>query len=1251
MFKKIIKKFVPRSILDFSIIRARRVIAFTDKVTMPPKQRAILREIDGDALAFHRNKTPSSDCYPFVVHNPASLNGVPSNFGEFYLVGRNWKENSELPILLAFGFNDWKLGFVVEYLKEYRVAFAPRSSTPRFIASKFKSLKKDIEGVVVWGVTEPPSFERIVRAQNLSFYRMEDGFIRSAALGASHSTPYSLVVDGKGLYYDHSKPSDLEDVLNNYDFEADPEMLEASRESRDFVVANKISKYNLLAQVDLGDNFAFKKNRKRVLVIGQVDGDAAVRRGNPDGWRMTDVVRLARIENPEAEVLYRPHPDTYHGYQKSSFSSWKIDKIAKLVDPKEPLMDLLETVDKLYTISSLSGLEAVVRKIPVVTVGTPFYGGWGLTDDRAKFDRRDRPLTLDELFAAVYLIYPKYLVNTDDPAAAIRATCLRIMSDRDVALFTSAEPRLISHPTTDFQKLTALAKSDLWPRLLLDDGVKNKYSEAERLKAIRTIPLTDILRRNCHSRYHLALACLFVGEMKRDADIQRVIKAIRPVMDEQGFAILIEKLARFRPEIRTSHDYASLKAEQKAVVSASAYLEDKISVLEDFANFMGQLGAARPGGDLSQLYAAPKSGGETTLGTDPFKENIAQVFLSEAGGRVRGDDDHFAIMGDLRSGDLDLNSAETRTKLVALLNSLLETQLEECLYDDAQETLLDLLLLGHSSAQLMMSFANIATIKFDNPSAFSLSELVLCLYQPKINHKAIVAMFEAMGAADYTVISNYMNMRPEKVVNVELLQVNEADEARFEQFRNDLFLSLSCNKDYSIPKVQSHLALMQTKQALETVEAMIEDDAVAQSPQLAVAYSTVLSVTGQLEYALTIMVDTLKSHKTTLVFREAMRICVLLGDYSKGMELLTAAKKNRIDLGDMMPRKMYFGARMPGEALYTFRDVPLKKEIERHYKSSYNSDLLTNASDRKKILGLPIYGPGDEIRFASIYPEFVSSLPDSQISIGCEPRLQSLFARSFGAIDMVPIERKSRGRDEFDVSNYDKLASSLLKGALDNHAVQQIEDCDEFCLVTDQLGQLRPDYESFPGKPYLMADQAKVAEITARLPRGKPLVGISWRSSLNTASRNEHYLSVEELAPIFALDGVQFVNVQYDDCDEELAWVEKHFPGKIIDLEDIDQYNDFDTVAALLRSLDLVVSTATTVVELSGALGCPTWLLSNSSELHWRKLDGGTTDVWHNSIQHIEGAILKDKESLVCALEQELKNFLEKRQQQAVEMA
>jgi capsular polysaccharide export protein len=145
-------------------------------------------------------------------------------------------------------------------------------------------------------------------------------------------------------------------------------------------------------------------------------------------------------------------------------------------------------------------------------------------------------------------------------------------------------------------------------------------------------------------------------------------------------------------------------------------------------------------------------------------------------------------------------------------------------------------------------------------------------------------------------------------------------------------------------------------------------------------------------------------------------------------------------------------------------------------------------------------------------------------------------------------------------------------------------------------------------------------------------VGLSWRSSLTTYSRNEHYLSVEDLAPIFALEDVQFVNLQYDDCSEELKWIEDRFPGRVFNFKDLDQYNDLDGVAALMACMDIVVSPATTVVELSGALGCPTLLLSNSSELHWRKRPGTKTDCWHSSITHVEGKQLGNKVDLISEL-------------------
>ena len=60
--------------------------------------------------------------------------------------------------------------------------------------------------------------------------------------------------------------------------------------------------------------------------------------------------------------------------------------------------------------SSLAGFEALLRGKAVTTYGAPFYAGWGLTRDLGPVpDRRTATRTLDELVAAVLLLYPRYL--------------------------------------------------------------------------------------------------------------------------------------------------------------------------------------------------------------------------------------------------------------------------------------------------------------------------------------------------------------------------------------------------------------------------------------------------------------------------------------------------------------------------------------------------------------------------------------------------------------------------------------------------------------------------------------------------------------------------------------------------------------------------------------------------------------------------------------------------------------------------
>jgi capsule polysaccharide export protein KpsC/LpsZ len=90
-----------------------------------------------------------------------------------------------------------------------------------------------------------------------------------------------------------------------------------------------------------------------------------------------------------------------------------------------PLAQSFETIDHVYTLTSLSGLEALLRGIKVTTLGRPFYAGFGLTDDRLARFREQRKLTLEELVAGAYLIYPKYF----DPTTGKKMQALDVVKN------------------------------------------------------------------------------------------------------------------------------------------------------------------------------------------------------------------------------------------------------------------------------------------------------------------------------------------------------------------------------------------------------------------------------------------------------------------------------------------------------------------------------------------------------------------------------------------------------------------------------------------------------------------------------------------------------------------------------------------------------------------------------------------------------------------------------------------------------
>lgn len=291
---------------------------------------------------------------------------------------------------IAVGFSPWKRPFIRDFLGSENVRFVRRKEVRRALPSTGT--------VVVWG-SGLRKFEEDGRA----LLRMEDGFMRSAGLGASLVRPISLVVDRVGIYYDATRPSELEQFLATHRFTNDE--VERARALRQRVVNYDITKYNLGGE-------KWKRptvDKTVILVVGQVESDASVAFGSPRTKTNIDLARMVRQKNSDAYLVYKPHPDVMAGYRSRGIGDKMISELCDEVLTKSfATEDLVSQVDEVHTMTSLLGFEALLRGSQVVCYGMPFYAGWGLTEDMLKCDRRNRKLRLDELVYGALVQYPRY---------------------------------------------------------------------------------------------------------------------------------------------------------------------------------------------------------------------------------------------------------------------------------------------------------------------------------------------------------------------------------------------------------------------------------------------------------------------------------------------------------------------------------------------------------------------------------------------------------------------------------------------------------------------------------------------------------------------------------------------------------------------------------------------------------------------------------------------------------------------------
>lgn len=231
--------------------------------------------------------------------------------------------------------------------------------------------------------------------------RVEDGVLRSRGLGAALTPPLSLVCDRRGIYYDPDRESDLDDLINK----GPP----AGGEDRARRLIAQLSRAGLTKYSPRSLPLPPLPQGHRILVPGQVEDDQSVLLGGAEV--RTNLALLARVRaaNPEATILYKPHPDVEAGLRAGNVARDQAltyaDAVIEHADPDA----LIAAADEVWTMTSTLGFEALLRGRPVTCLGRPFYAGWGLTRDLGPPipHRRARP-GIEALAHAVLIAYPRY---------------------------------------------------------------------------------------------------------------------------------------------------------------------------------------------------------------------------------------------------------------------------------------------------------------------------------------------------------------------------------------------------------------------------------------------------------------------------------------------------------------------------------------------------------------------------------------------------------------------------------------------------------------------------------------------------------------------------------------------------------------------------------------------------------------------------------------------------------------------------
>jgi tetratricopeptide (TPR) repeat protein len=228
------------------------------------------------------------------------------------------------------------------------------------------------------------------------------------------------------------------------------------------------------------------------------------------------------------------------------------------------------------------------------------------------------------------------------------------------------------------------------------------------------------------------------------------------------------------------------------------------------------------------------------------------------------------------------------------------------------------------------------------------------------------------------------------------------------------------------------------------------------------------------------------------------------------------------------------------------------------------------------------HGLGDQILDAGMIPTLRAYA--EHVVLEVDPRLVPLLARSFPNVTLVP---------QTDTPFAGPVTAQAALGYMGRH--------------------LRPDAASFSSGPYLAVDRPRADALRARLRRdGQRIIGLSWGSTNPQMGRSKS-ARLAELLPVLQLPGCRFVDLQYGDTRADREQVKAATGVSIEHLDDIDNTNDIDGLAALIAACDAVVTVSNTNAHLAAAQGKATFVLLSDAGLFWYWMKRGSATPFYPS--------------------------------------